>query len=146
LIHTFTQRAFGDVRVVVHTHSVFAVAVAVIGQNVPPIVDEMTILLGGGLDVAPYAAPGSEELARNAVKTMGDHRAVLLANHGAVVTGADPQEALKMAEMVEHVAQIFLLAKTAGKVCSIPDSVYEKQRGIYLKKRGVFFNGSFDKS
>lgn len=145
LIHTLTHQAFPDVRVVLHTHSAFATAAAVIGEDIPPIVDEMTILIGGGLQVAPYAPPGSRELAQNAVAAMGDRKAVLLSNHGAVIAGVNPEDALKIAELTEHVAQIYLLAKTAGKVRAIPEAAYEKQRAMYLKKRGVLPHGQVDK-
>ena len=48
LIHTSVYSAFPDIRVVAHTHSTYATAAAVLRKDIPPIVDEMTILLGGG--------------------------------------------------------------------------------------------------
>ena len=137
MIHTLFMESKKDVGVVLHTHSAYATAAAILGETIPPIVDEMTILIGGGLPVAPYAPPGSEALARNALEAMGDRRAVLLANHGAIITGSTAAEALKIAELVEHVAQIYLLVKTAGTVRAIPEAAYQRQREIYLKKRGV---------
>jgi L-fuculose-phosphate aldolase len=137
MIHTLFMKAYKDVRVVLHTHSAYATAAAILGEDIPPIVDEMTILIGGGLPVAPYAPPGSETLARAALKAMGDRRAVLLSNHGAVVVGDSAAEALKIAELVEHVAKVYLLVKTAGPVRAIPDEAFEKQRAAYLKKWGL---------
>ena len=137
MIHTLFLNAHKEARVVLHTHSAFAIAAAILGEDIPPIVDEMTILIGGGLPVAPYASPGSEALARNALEVMGDRRAVLLANHGAIIIGDSPAEAVKIAELVEHVAKIYLHVKSAGTVRTIPDEAFEKQRAIYLKKRGL---------
>lgn len=136
LIHTSVYSAFPDIHVVAHTHSTYATAAAVLRKDIPPIVDEMTILLGGGLTVAEYGAPGSAELAQNAVAAMGDKRAALLANHGAVIAAETVEEAVKLAELCEHVAQVFLGACAAGTIHAIPEEAFAKQRSIYLKKTG----------
>ena len=68
LLHTLVYESCPELRVVLHTHSAYATAVAVNRENVPPLIDEMTILLGGGIDVAPYAPPGTPELARGAAQ------------------------------------------------------------------------------
>ena len=121
---------------VLHTHSAYATAVAVNRENVPPLIDEMTILLGGGIDVAPYAPPGTPELARGAAQGLRERKGVLLANHGAVVGGTDPADALKLAELVEQACRVFLLAKGGGTVHAIPAQAIHRQREIYQRKRG----------
>jgi len=137
LLHTLIYRHYSDIKVVLHTHSPFATAVAVNREPIQPIVDEMTILLGGSLDVTEYGAPGTEDLANKAIDALGDKKAVLLANHGAVVTGTSIEDALKIAELVEHVSQVFLYAKIAGCIHEISKDAFETQRKIYLKKRKV---------
>lgn len=134
LLHTAMYHTYPDVRAVVHTHSAYATAAAVIREDIPPIVDEMTILMGGGIKVASYGAPGSQALADNAVAAMEDRKAVLLANHGAVIAAADEAEAIKLAELCEHAAQVYLSARSAGMIHVIPEDAFQKQRGIYFKK------------
>lgn len=124
-----------DVRAVVHTHSPHATALAVLGESIPPIVDEMTIVLGGVVKLAAYGPPGSREIAENALEALEDRMAVLLANHGALALGRDPAEALKIAHMLEHLAQVYLLARQGGAVREIPAAAYERQRAIYLKRK-----------
>lgn len=136
LLHTLVYESCPELRVVLHTHSAHATAVAVNRENVPPLIDEMTILLGGGIDVAPYAPPGTAELARGAAQGLRERKGVLLANHGAVVGGTDPADALKLAELVEQACRVFLLAKGGGTVHAIPPEAFERQREIYQKKRG----------
>lgn len=136
LLHTLVYESSPELRVVLHTHSAHATAVAVNRENVPPLIDEMTILLGGGIDVAPYAPPGTPELARGAAEGLRERKGVLLANHGAVVGGTDPADALKLAELVEQACRVFLLAKGGGAVHAIPPEAFERQREIYQKKRG----------
>ena len=136
LLHTLVYQEYPELQVVLHTHSAHATAVAVNRENVPPLIDEMTILLGGGIEVAPYAPPGSPELARGAADGLRERKGVLLANHGVVVGGADPTDALKLAELVEQACRVFLLAKGGGAVHTIPEQAFARQREIYQKKRG----------
>ena len=89
------------------------------------------------MDVTEYGAPGTEDLANKAIDALGDKKAVLLANHGAVVTGTSIEDAIKIAELVEHVSQVFLYAKIAGCIHEISKDAFEIQRKIYLKKRRV---------
>lgn len=139
LLHTLMYKRYPDVRVVVHTHSAYATAAAVIREDIPPIVDEMTILIGGGIRVAQYAAPGTQRLAENAMEAMGNRKAALLANHGAIIAAADDAEAVKLAELCEHAAQVYLCARSAGEVHTISQEAFERQMQTYLKKtkRGV---------
>lgn len=135
LLHTLLYQKYPDVRVVAHTHSTYATAAAVIREDIPPIMDEMTILIGGGIRVAQYAAPGTQQLAENAMKAMENRKAVLLANHGAIIAATDDTEAVKLAELCEHAARVYLCARSAGEVHTIPQEAFERQKQLYLKKR-----------
>lgn len=137
LLHTLVYSRHPDIRVVIHTHGAHATAAAVIREDVPPVVDEMTILLGGGLAVAEYAPPGSRLLAENTLAALGDKKAALLANHGAVALGTTLEDAVKNALLTENVCRVYLLAKTAGTVHQITPEAFASQREIYLSKRGV---------
>ncbi len=86
--------------------------------------------------MAPYAPPGTPELARGAAQGLRERKGVLLANHGAVVGGTDPADALKLAELVEQACRGFLLAKGGGTVHAIPAQAIHRQREIYQRKRG----------
>ena len=135
LLHTLLYQKYPDVRVVAHTHSTYATAAAVIREDIPPSMDEMTILIGGGIRVAQYAAPGTQQLAENAMKAMENRKAVLLANHGAIIAATDDTEAVKLAELCEHAARVYLCARSAGEVHTIPQEAFERQKQLYLKKR-----------
>ena len=63
LIHTSVYSAFPDIRVVAHTHSTYATAAAVLRKDIPPIGDDVSVILPW---VADFGAPGSE-LAQDAV-------------------------------------------------------------------------------
>lgn len=121
-VHLAVYAARPDVGAVIHTHSIYASALAVAGAEIPPIIDEQVATLGGAVSVANYAPPGSQELARGAVSALADRQAVLLRNHGALGAGRDLDEAFDVVELVERVAHIYLLAQTFGTVQPLASS------------------------
>ncbi len=137
LMHLAIYRARPDVRSIIHTHSIYASAAAVAGKAIPPILDEMTISIGGQVDVAEYGFPGSDELAGNVVRALGDRRAVLLRNHGLCTAAGSPEEALAIAVLVERVAQIFFAAEAAGGAITLPNDSIETEEAIYRMKAGL---------
>lgn len=136
LLHLAIYRARPDVGAVMHTHSVYATALAVAGRPIPPVMDEMVVYLGGQVEVAGYGFPGSEELAAGAVKALGDRRAVLLRNHGLCGAGATPDEALRACVLAERAAHIFLLAEAAGGAKLLPADAIEAERAAYMMRSG----------
>jgi len=95
----------------------------------------MVLYTGGEIRVAEYAPFGTIELARNAVEALRDRSAVILANHGVVACGRNLDEALEILELVERVAQIYILARATGlKYYTVPLDSLEKIREIYRSK------------
>ena len=87
-LHLEIYRRRADVRAVAHTHSIYASAAAVVGRDIPPLIDEMLLTIGGPVKVSSYAFPGTQELAEAAYTALGDRNAALLRNHGVVGRGA----------------------------------------------------------
>jgi L-fuculose-phosphate aldolase len=136
LCHMAIYAARPDVGAVIHTHSIAASAFAVAGERIPPILDEQVLALGGGVEVARYAASASDELARNAVEGLADRAAVLLEHHGIVGVGADLDEAIAVVDLVERVARIYQAARTLGNSRVLPDAVVHSQQQIYRMMKG----------
>ena len=72
LLHLGIYSTRPDVNAVIHTHSTFSSVAALSSGGIPPILDEMVIYIGGSIEVSEYAFPGSEELAKNVCKALGD--------------------------------------------------------------------------
>jgi L-ribulose-5-phosphate 4-epimerase len=134
-LHIAVYKARPDVGAVVHTHSVHASALAIAGVGVPAVLEEEVALLGGEIRVAQYGASGTEELARNAVRALGDRNAVILANHGAVGVGRTLREASDSCELVEKAAQVYLLALTTGGVQLLSAEAVLSARQTFLRSR-----------
>ena len=80
-LHLEIYRTRDDVQAVVHTHSVHASAASVVGRDIPPLIDEMLLTIGGPVKVGKYAFPGTQLLAQEACAALGDRNAALLRNH-----------------------------------------------------------------
>lgn len=112
-MHTAVFRARADVGAIVHVHGLFSTVMAMEGEVLPPSTPPQAEL--APIRIAPFAPPGSGELARLAVETLGvDGRAVLLRNHGSLCCGRDISAALSAAIYTEEAAQTACYARLLG--------------------------------
>ncbi len=136
LTHLAIYRARPDVGAVIHTHSVYASVLAVAGLEIPPLLDEQVVALGGPVAMAEYGIAASEDLARKAVAALGERNAVLLRNHGVVGVGADLGEAEAVCELVERLAKIHVHALALGRANPLPEDVIATETKLYRMLRG----------
>ena len=137
LLHVAVHRARPDVGAVVHTHSTFASVAAVAGLELPPIIDEMVVRVGGPVRVSRYAFPATEELAESVCEALDGRNAALIRNHGAVGVGRDLREALNVCALLERTAQVFIHASMLGKAHPLPADAVETELAIYQMRRQV---------
>jgi L-fuculose-phosphate aldolase len=130
-MHIAIYRARKDINAVVHTHSIYASAAAVAGLEIPPIIEDQVICLGGEIKLAKHAVSGSEALARNAVAALGDRNGVLLASHGAIGTGRSMRDAFTACELIEKTAKVYMLALLTGKVHVLPAKAVAAGKKLY---------------
>jgi L-ribulose-5-phosphate 4-epimerase len=128
MLHIGIYRARKNVNAVVHSHSVYASAISVTGNGIPPILEDQVVFLGGQIKLAPS---GSEEMVSNVIDSLEDRNAVLLPNHGAIGVGFDAREALTAAELLEKTAKIYLLASSLGKVNPLPEEAVQAGRVFF---------------
>lgn len=100
---------------VVHLHSTHSVAVSCIhgidAHDCLPPLTAYYVMRVGRLPLVPYYPPGDPDLAGAVARLASDHHAVLLANHGPVVAGADLSSATGAIEELEETAKLFLLLR-----------------------------------
>lgn len=113
----FLHRAMYEARAqdaaVIHLHSTHSVAVSVLADvdpaNVLPPLTAYYVMRVGSLPLVPYFAPGDLALADAARGFAGRHHALLLANHGPIVSGSSLSAAADAIEELEATARLFLL-------------------------------------
>ncbi len=136
--HRALYRAKPDVGAVVHSHSPYASAVACMHRSIPPIVEELSQLIGGEIKCTKYVPAGRHrQLAEAIAATIGEAQAVLVANHGVVCCGRDLPEALVASQIVEKAALMLLAAAPGGKLHTIPKKLVAEERHRYLYKYGT---------
>ncbi|MEP7206429.1 MAG: class II aldolase/adducin family protein [Casimicrobiaceae bacterium] len=113
--HGAIYAARPEANAIVHTHSVFATALACHGLNIPPF--HYMIAMAGGHDVrcAPYARFGTHELADAVLTALAGRTACLMANHGMVAIGPDLDRALALAREIETLAETYWRARQIGE-------------------------------
>lgn len=131
MLHVVIYQARSDVGAVIHTHSVYSSVLAVSGLDIPPVLDEVIVNIGGPVRVSKYGFPSSQALAQNVTEALGDRKAAIIANHGAVGVGKNLAEALEICSLVERVSEIFVHATAMGQVIHLPPEAVEAETAIY---------------
>ena len=137
-MHLACYRAFEEVGGVVHCHPAHASMFAVAHRPIPASIEEVIVYVGGDIPVADYATTGTDELAAEVVRHLGDRGGVLMANHGLLCVGKSPSDALHTALVVEHTAKIMFGAEVLGGVQPLPDQVAKDFAGIYRYIRSTW--------
>jgi ribulose-5-phosphate 4-epimerase/fuculose-1-phosphate aldolase len=116
----FMHRAFylarPDAGAVVHLHSTMATAVACLPDlseenPIPPLTPYFVMRVGRRMPLVPYYRPGDPAMEPAIAAAAADARAVLLANHGPVVSGKTLTDAVHAAEELEEAAKLYLLLR-----------------------------------
>jgi ribulose-5-phosphate 4-epimerase/fuculose-1-phosphate aldolase len=102
-------------RAVVHLHAVHSVAVSVLDDTdphsaLPPLTAYFAMRIGT-LPMLPYFPPGDAALAAAVGRAASRHHALLLANHGPVVSGTTLHGAVDAIEELEATARLWLLLR-----------------------------------
>jgi L-ribulose-5-phosphate 4-epimerase len=135
--HGHIYRRLPAVGGVAHTHSAYATAWSVRGEEIPCVLTAMADEFGGPIPVGPFALIGSEEIGRGVVETLAGSRspAVLMRSHGVFTVGPGPREAIQAAVMCEDVARTVHLARCLGEVTSIGDeevdALHDRYQNVY---------------
>jgi len=125
-MHIAIYKSRPKVQAVIHTHSPFATMLSVIRKDIPVIMEEMYIFLGGSVSVSDFGEAHTEEIGQVALRALGIKNGALLANHGVIVCGKSIDQTVKFAELVEKLAKIYWGALQIGDPEIIPKEHLER--------------------
>lgn len=118
-----------EARAVVHLHSTYAVVVSCLQglnpESCVPFITPYFVMRIGDLPLVPYLRPGDARLGEEISSRASDHVAVLLANHGPVVSGKTLDEAVNNAEELEESLKVFFLLQDRKHQLLTPEQVAE---------------------
>ncbi len=113
-MHLMIYRCCPDAGAVVHAHPYIATGFASAGMELTEtLCSELHFL--GGVPLAPYAPPGTEELSKTLEPLIANHHAILMERHGVVTWAETLERAYLYMETVEHCARIVLTAHLLGQ-------------------------------
>ncbi len=125
----FMHRAFyrtrSDAGAVVHLHSTMATALACLsgGEAMAPLTPYFVMRIGRSLPLVPYYRPGDPAMEPAIAEAARDAKAVLLANHGPVVSGPTLTDAVYAAEELEEAAKLAIVLRGANPRTLTPAQV-----------------------
>lgn len=114
-MHMAVYAARPGTRAVVHLHSTYATLISCLqdtdpGDALAPVTPYAVMRLGK-VPVVPYTKPGDAAVVPMLTRAMAGHSAVLLGNHGPVVSGTSLSAAVYAAEELEETAKLLILAR-----------------------------------
>ncbi|MBB5690410.1 aldolase [Roseomonas alkaliterrae] len=129
-MHRAVLTARPDAGAVVHLHSTYATAIGCLAEPgetapIPPLTPYFVMRVGRTLPVIRYYRPGDAAMEAEIHAAAKGAKAVLLANHGPVVSGATLADAVAAAEELEESARLALLLRGANPRLLTPAQVEE---------------------
>jgi len=122
---------------IVHLHSPWLTALSCLPgidpENALPPITPYYVMRVGKLPVVPYIRPGSPLIAEHVEKLAAEHNAILLANHGPIISGKNIREAVFNAEELEETAKLYFMLKPFGMNTLTQENVEELNTTFNMK-------------
>ena len=133
-MHLIYYKKRPDVNAVVHTHAPKATVFGIIGSDpMPMVLNEASTGIGGPVPIAPYARPGTVELAEVTCDTVGDGYAAIMAHHGLITVGPTIELAFIATISVESTANAIIMARSMGmEPIAMPDEEVKILRELMM--------------
>jgi L-ribulose-5-phosphate 4-epimerase len=129
--HLYLYQHRPEIGGVIHTHSNYATAFALLGRPLPVYLTAIADEFGVEVPCAPYVDNVGDHIGETILKYMGKAPAILLAQHGVFSWGPTPRAALKSAVMLEDVAKTCFLAFLLGEPKPLPPEEIQKWYNRY---------------
>lgn len=120
-MHLDIFKARPEAQAIVHTHSIYATALACLRRDVPAFHYMIGITGGSSLRVSDYAEFGTQALSDTMLRALAGRNACLLANHGQIAFGPNLDRALWLAGEIETLCKQYWAASLAGKPVILDD-------------------------
>jgi len=118
--HLYLYRRKPEFMGVVHTHSNYATAFAILGHPIPCCTTAVADEFGGDIPCAPYASNEAENIGASILQVMTRAPAVLCGNHGVFTFAETPEKAVRAAIMCEDAARTLFHASMVALAHGLP--------------------------
>jgi ribulose-5-phosphate 4-epimerase/fuculose-1-phosphate aldolase len=129
-MHRAVLTARPEAGAVVHLHSTYATAIGCLAgpgeaMPIPPLTPYFVMRVGRSLPVIRYYRPGDAAMEQDIHEAAKGARAMLLANHGPVVSARSLIDAVYAAEELEESAKLAMLLRGTNPRALTPEQVEE---------------------
>lgn len=124
--HLYVYNHCPEIMGITHTHSPYATAFSILGENLPIFTTTSAAVFGNEIPVSNLAAVGEKAIGQEIVRCYqaSGCPAILLKNHGVFTVGDSSTASLKSAVILEETAQSVYFAKTLNQEISPLKSDY----------------------
>ncbi len=124
-MHLEVYRQRPDVRAVIHTHLIFANALAITKGKIRMDVIPEAAIAFGDVPITSFSMPSSAQNAEAIRSLIRNFNVILIRNHGSLTVGKNLDEALVHVERLEHISKTLTFAELLGNVNSLPPELLE---------------------
>jgi ribulose-5-phosphate 4-epimerase/fuculose-1-phosphate aldolase len=122
VIHAAVLQARADVQCVIHHHTPAGVAVSALAEGLLPVSQHSLQFYNriGYYDYDGFATQSADGEKAKIARGLGNHRAMMMRNHGVVVAGGSVGEAFCTMDDLEQACRSQLLAQGTGRPLHLP--------------------------
>jgi len=124
-MHLEVYRQRKDVRAVIHSHLIYANALAITTGKIRMDVIPEAAVAFGSVPITDFAMPSTSQNADAIRNLITNHDVMLIRNHGALTVGKNLDEALINLERLEHVSKTLVFAQLLGDMNTLPTEILD---------------------
>ncbi len=132
-LEVYKQRP--DVFAVIHTHLIYANALAISHGKIRMDVIPEAAIAFGEIPITEFSLPSTSQNAEVIQTLIKDHDVMLIRNHGSLAVGKDLDDALIKTERLEHVSKTLTFAELLGEPNKLPQEMLDAIAEIIKNSR-----------
>lgn len=113
-LHLGIYKKREDINYIIHVHAPYLSSFASAGKDLTSPIMAENVFYFGGIPLADYALPSTQELVDNTIKYFDKYDAVLMANHGFIIGASTIEDAYLKLELAESYAQVVINTEILG--------------------------------
>lgn len=132
-MHLAIYREIARASSICHTHSIYAMVCAMLGDEIPLMSIELMVC-GAPIPVAPWATPGTNRAGEVAVKTFQSRenlQVMLLRQHGLLTIGNSMDQAYTMAINAETGLEVYYKTSLLGEIKPFTSEQIKEIQQVY---------------
>jgi len=142
--HLWIYQRRPDLNCIIHTHPPHCCALGLIDEPLSVAHMDAAVFYDDCAFLRTWPGlPVANEEGQTIADALGGKRSILLAHHGILTTGSSLEEALYLAVLFEHAAEVQLLARSTGERIRQIDPALARDAHDFMLKTSMI-NGTFD--